>query len=296
MSNFALLEESYLSAIESQLKKSLDDVNYPEQTVVDSVKYSLLNPGKRTRALFTIGFCKLFGGEMNDALALACAVEMIHCYSLIHDDLPCMDDDDFRRGQPSNHKMFGEATALLAGDALLTGAFEVITRSRLSDSIKVKAIEVLSTCAGYKGMIGGQTIDLQSEEKQITLEELKHMHALKTGALFQASCVLGVLAATTKQEALDLGEKFSQKVGLAFQIVDDILDVEGTQEELGKPIGSDKEKNKSTFVTLLGLEESKKESERLSEEATGLLEENIEQSEHRDFLITLANKLLVRRK
>lgn len=294
MADFAFINEHYLKTIQTYLDRVFQNSKYPEQTVTDSAKYSLLNGGKRTRALFALGFCKLFGGEIKDSLPLAAAVEMVHCYSLIHDDLPCMDDDDMRRGQPSNHKQFGEATALLAGDSLLTHAFGVIADSHLNSEIKVQAISVLSECAGYKGMIGGQAIDLDSEDKQINLEQLEHMHSLKTGALFQASCVLGALASPNKEEGVLLAQKFSQKVGLAFQVTDDILDVTGTQEELGKPIGSDEENNKSTFVSLLGLEQSKQKAKELSEEAIALLND-LPQSEDRDFLIDLTNSLLVRK-
>lgn len=294
MVDFSKLKEKYLIQIEEELTKTFHTLPFPEQKIVDSVKYSLLNGGKRTRGLFTLGFCKLFSKDITNAFPLVSAVEMIHCYSLIHDDLPCMDNDDFRRGQPSNHKQFGEATALLAGDALLTQAFHIIVKGKLPDDTKVKAIEMLASCAGYQGMIGGQAIDLDSENKEISLEQLERMHRLKTGAMFQASCVLGVLAAQGSEEEIYLAQQFSSKIGLAFQIIDDILDQTSTQEELGKPIGSDLEQNKSTFVTLLGLEQSKLYAQQLSQEAIDLLLQ-LPKSDEREFLITLTQSLLIRR-
>ncbi len=231
--------------------------------VTKSARYSLTAGGKRIRPFLVSCFCKLCGGNENNALPLACALEMIHTYSLIHDDLPCMDDDDIRRGMPTNHKLFGEATAVLAGDALLTEAFAVIVNSSLSDKAKINAVRVLSEKAGILGMIGGQEIDLASEGKHISLETLYTLQRKKTGMLIEAACLLGCIAAGKQDKyVLDCVSSFAHAFGLAFQITDDILDVTGTTEELGKSIGSDEKEHKCTFVTHLGLDGAKKEAEK----------------------------------
>ena len=229
--------------------------------VTNSAEYSLTAGGKRIRPFLVFSFCRLCGGNEADAMRLACAVEMVHTYSLIHDDLPCMDNDDFRRGKPTNHKVFGEARAVLAGDALLTEAFGVIVKSKLSDKSKVDAVGVLSEKAGILGMIGGQEIDLSSEGKEISLDVLRTLQRKKTGMLIEAACLLGCIATDCNdRNILESASEFAHRFGLAFQITDDILDVIGTSEELGKDIGSDAEENKCTFVTHLGLEGAKTEA------------------------------------
>ena len=219
---------------------------------------------------------------------------MIHTYSLIHDDLPCMDDDDMRRGKPSCHKKFGESYALLAGDALLTQAFVTCSTSALAkkDSKKaIKAISILSSLAGSNGMIGGQVIDLSSEGKKINLETLKKMDKLKTGALIKAACLMGAVIADADEEKLSAASVYAEKLGHAFQIVDDILDVIGDEKLLGKPIGSDAQSNKSTYVSLMGLEESEKQAELLTKQAIESLDIFGDEAE---FLIRLAKKLASR--
>lgn len=229
--------------------------------VTDSARYSLTAGGKRIRPYLVRCFSRLCGGNDDNAITLGCALEMIHTYSLIHDDLPCMDNDDFRRGKPTNHKVFGEARAVLAGDALLTEAFGVIVKSKLSDKSKVDAVGVLSEKAGILGMIGGQEIDLSSECKEISLDVLRTLQRKKTGMLIEAACLLGCIAAEcNNKDILESASIFAHSFGLAFQITDDILDVIGTSEELGKDIGSDAEENKCTFVTHLGLEGAKTEA------------------------------------
>lgn len=270
MSEFTF--ENYLEMIENYLDNSIEKSCYDEEIVADAMKYSLQNGGKRIRPVLVLEFCRLCGGDVKKALPFAAAIEMIHTYSLIHDDLPCMDDDDMRRGKPSCHKKFGEEYALLAGDALLTLAFETAAKAELSDFQIVSAIRALSSHAGYQGMIGGQTVDLMSECKVISLDRLKTMDNLKTGKLINCSALLGCIAGNADNEKISCAEKFTSAIGLAFQIVDDILDVTSTADKLGKPIGSDNEKNKSTYVSILGLEKSKEYAEKLTNEAMNALE------------------------
>ena len=243
------------------------------KTVTDSVRYSLTAGGKRIRPFLVFCFCNLCGGKEEDAVPLACAIEMVHTYSLIHDDLPCMDNDDYRRGKPINHKVFGEATAVLAGDALLTEAFSVIVNSTLSDNSKVCAVRVLSEKAGLLGMIGGQEIDLSSEGKQISLETLYTLQRKKTGMLIEAACLLGCNSANVDDKnILRHASDFAHSFGLAFQITDDILDITGTTEELGKNVGSDEKENKCTFVSHLGLDGAKAEAKKHADRAIEILE------------------------
>ena len=226
--------------------------------VDDAMKYSLLAGGKRLRPILLMATADALGANGYDYLPAACALEMIHTYSLIHDDLPCMDNDDYRRGRLTNHKVFGEAMALLAGDGLLTLAFEVMAEQRnVKPSTLVEVIHETAMCAGNFGMVGGQALDLEAEGKKISAKELKTLHEGKTGALFIAAIRGGArLAGATDEQLLALTH-FAELVGLAFQIEDDILDVTGTQEELGKPTGSDDKNDKSTYVTLYGLEKAR---------------------------------------
>ena len=240
-------------------------------TLFESMLYSLKNGGKRVRPVLAVLFCEACGGEASDVLPLACAVEYIHTYSLIHDDLPCMDNDDYRRGKPSNHKVYGEAAALLAGDSLLTYAFEMIyegaQRGCYSAETAIEAVGILSHLSGAYGMAGGQLVDLESEGKSVALDTLKFMDELKTGALIKAACLLGCAAAGASYELKKAAEAFAENIGLAFQIKDDILDVTSTAEKLGKPIGSDAANDKSTYVGLLGLDTCKKLVEELTDKA-----------------------------
>lgn len=245
--------------------------------IFDSMRYSVENGGKRVRPLLTLLFCDACGGDVKKALPLADAVEYIHTYSLIHDDLPCMDNDDFRRGKPSNHKVYGEAFALLAGDGLLTAAFERITDLQKSGfysaEVAVNSVYTLSHLAGSRGMIGGQVIDLLNEDNEnADVESLMLMDNLKTGALIEAACVLGCIAAEADDEKINAAAEFARKIGLAFQIKDDILDVTSTFEKLGKMAGSDEQNGKSTYVALLGVEECQVLVDKLTEEAMEALE------------------------
>ncbi len=283
--------DSYLALIEDFLDNSIEKSCYNEEIVADAMRYSLSNGGKRIRPVLVLEFCRLCGGDVKKALPFAAAIEMIHTYSLIHDDLPCMDDDDMRRGKPSCHKKFGEEYALLAGDGLLTLAFETLTKADLSDAQKVSAVKALASHAGYQGMIGGQTVDLMSECKVVSLDRLRTMDNLKTGKLINCAAILGCIAANADEEKTERALKFTSAVGLAFQIVDDILDVTSTEEKLGKPIGSDSEKEKSTYVSLLGIEKSKEYAKELTGEAVNALSYFGDDAE---FLKNLALKLLER--
>ena len=224
----------------------------PQKTLFSSMRYSLLGGGKRLRPIFVFDFCHMCGGEWKKAASFAAAVEMIHTYSLIHDDLPCMDNDDYRRGRLTNHKVYGEAIAVLAGDALLTAAFAQIAKAPFTAETRIRAVEVLSRLAGELGMVGGQVLDMEGETRQCTQQEVIDIHTRKTGALIQAGCVLGVLAGGGSEEQISAAINFADNIGLAFQIRDDMLDVIGNSQELGKATGSDEQKN--TFVQLYGLD------------------------------------------
>ncbi len=245
------------------------------EIICDAVRYSLLAGGKRLRPVLMLEFCRMCGGDVENAAVIACTVEMIHTFSLIHDDLPCMDNDDFRRGMPSCHKAYPENIALLAGDALNTMAFAVIADQAMQGVIDARtAVMLISTLAeatGIDGMIGGQVIDLQSEGKESDVEQLSILQSYKTGALIGAACVMGVILAG-KYDMIQAAGEYAMAIGRAFQIIDDILDVTGNFEELGKPIGSDAQQNKSTFVTALGIDGAYDEARRLTTEALEILD------------------------
>lgn len=264
------MKNEWLEQIESALKEAAAVPDMPYKQTAEAMAYSLEAGGKRLRPMLALEFCRLAGGEPEKAMPFACAVEMIHTYSLIHDDLPCMDNDDMRRGKPSCHKAFGEATALLAGDALLTKAFEMLSKAELPPERIVKAAAILSRCAGIDGMIGGQAVDLLNEVQAPDFSTLELTCRLKTAALLQAACLLGTAAAGSDQMA-DKAREYGLNLGLAFQIVDDILDVTGDSALLGKPVGSDAENGKTTFVTLCGLEKARELAEKYSRGAVEVL-------------------------
>ena len=225
----------------------------PQQPLYDSIQYSLLAGGKRLRPILAFEFCRMCGTDWKKAAPFAAAIEMIHTYSLIHDDLPAMDNDDFRRGRPTNHKVYGEAMAILAGDALLTDAFAVASQAEVKNLQALRdAIEILAQCAGSAGMVGGQVLDIMSEERELTEQEVLNIQNRKTGCLISAACSLGVIAGGGSEAQFDAACQFAAGLGLAFQIRDDMLDVIGTQEEMGKSVGTDDTKN--TFVKLYGLD------------------------------------------
>lgn len=275
MSGYKERYDRYYQAVEAALPRYLPQGDAPQKTVREAMAYSLLGGGKRLRGVLCLAFCEISGGRMEEAMPFACALEMVHCYSLIHDDLPCMDDDDLRRGKPSCHIRFGEAMAVLAGDGLLTLAFETMLDPALTGGCPpervARAAGELAKAIGTGGMVGGQVIDIESEGKAISQGELSHLHALKTGALIRASARMGCIVAGAGEELLQRADAYAENIGLAFQITDDILDVTASQEALGKPIGSDKEQGKTTYVTLFGLERSRQMAQDLSDKAVGSL-------------------------
>lgn len=228
----------------------------PQKELFEAMRYSLLAGGKRLRPVMVLAFCELCGGNADAALPFAAAIEMVHTYSLIHDDLPCMDNDDLRRGKPTNHRVFGEAKAVLAGDGLLTAAFSQLASAKLPAKQVVEAVRVLSLCAGELGMVGGQVLDMDAENRICTEQEVIDIQSRKTGALISAACQLGVIAAGGSIEQQNAAAAYADALGLAFQIRDDILDVIGDAQKLGKATGTDE--NKNTFVRLYGIETCKK--------------------------------------
>lgn len=242
----------------------------PQGVLFESIEYSLLSGGKRLRSTLALEFCRMIGGEWKKALPFAAAIEMIHTYSLIHDDLPCMDNDDFRRGKPTNHKVYGDAMAILAGDALLTDAFTVASTAQLPAQAVLEAIQVLSECAGSLGMVGGQVLDIQSQNRMLTEQEVLDVQTRKTGALIRAACAMGAIAGGATPEQYDAACQYAAGLGLAFQIRDDMLDVIGSAEELGKGVGTDQDKN--TFVRLCGLQKCEELVHRYTDYAVSALQ------------------------
>lgn len=262
----------------------------PQKQLFEAMEYSLLAGGKRLRPIFAMEFCRMCGGDWKQAAPFGAAVEMIHTYSLIHDDLPCMDNDDYRRGRLTNHNVYGEAMAVLAGDALLTDAFVVAASAKLEKPENIAfAVSVLGECAGSLGMVGGQVLDIMSEQRECTEEEVLAIQSRKTGALINAACVLGVIAAGGSEAQLAAAGRFAGALGLAFQIRDDMLDVIGTTEEMGKGVGTDAAKN--TFVKIYGLEEC----DRLVQKYTDAALEALNEFKDSTFMATLAKNLVARR-
>ena len=280
----------YRSFIEEYLKNWLKKFeDEPQKILYDAMSYSLLGGGKRIRPILTLEFCRLCCGDWQKAAPFAAAIEMIQTYSLIHDDLPAMDNDDFRRGKPTNHKVFGEGMAILAGDALLSDAFSCVAAADLPAKDIAFAVSVLAQNIGSLGMVGGQVLDIMSEERELSEQEVLDVQSRKTGALINASCALGVIAGGGTEEQLKAACGFAGLLGLAFQIRDDMLDVIGTQEELGKGVGTDEAKN--TFVRLYGLEKC----EELVEKYTSMAIEQLKAFSDTDYIITLARSLTGRK-
>lgn len=291
------LMKNYRILIEEELENCLKLSGVDDNKVLEAMRYSLLNGGKRIRAIIALEACKACGKPFENAMPFACALEMVHAYSLIHDDLPCMDDDDIRRGKPSCHKKFGEAEALLTGDALLTLAFKTVADARkipLTTESIVEAVATLADYAGIKGMIGGQVIDMELEGEQTELERVKKMYEGKTCALFKASAKLGCLAAFAPREYIDQMEKYACKLGMAFQIKDDLLDIDGDESIIGKPVGSDGENGKCTYVSLVGKEKSIEDMEGYTNAAVDAL--SLFADEKKANLIQLAEMLTEREK
>ena len=288
--NFNTRSSEYREFIEDYLDKGCFQYPMePQQELFSAMRYSLLAGGKRLRPIFVFDFCRMCGGDWKTAAPFAAAVEMIHTYSLIHDDLPCMDNDDYRRGRLTNHKVYGEAVAVLAGDALLTAAFSYLAKAEFSPEMRIRAVEVLAHCAGELGMVGGQVLDMQSEQRQCTEKEVLDFQSRKTGALIRAACVLGVLAGSGSESQIKAAEAFAGHLGLAFQIRDDMLDVIGNAKELGKAIGVDSSKN--TFVQLFGIEACDK----LVRSHTDMALDALSAFEQPEFMRSLAQALTDRR-
>jgi geranylgeranyl diphosphate synthase, type II len=273
--------DRYLSAraeiVERALALSVAESDGPAGRLFEAMRYSLLAGGKRLRPVLVLAACEAVGGSVDAAMGFACAIEMIHTYSLIHDDLPCMDDDDLRRGRPTNHKVYGEAIATLAGDGLLTDAFAVVARSalspnaRVSPSIMLEVIAELAEAAGSVGMVGGQVIDLLGEGSAIELRELEHLHSKKTGELFVAAVCGGARIGGADETQLDALRTYAKALGLAFQVVDDLLDVEESAEQLGKRTQKDEARGKATYPSLLGVARSREMASDLAAKARDAL-------------------------
>lgn len=288
MSYNSLMKE-YQQFIEEYMKQNCFQYKTePQQLLFESMRYSLLAGGKRLRPIFVFDFCRMCGGNWNDAAPFAAAVEMVHTYSLIHDDLPCMDNDDYRRGKLTNHKVYGEAIAVLAGDGLLTAAFSYLSKAPFDSDTRIQAVGLLSQYAGELGMVGGQVLDMESESRQCTKQEVLDIQSRKTGALICAACALGVLAGGGSTEQMNAAVEYAEHLGLAFQIRDDMLDVIGDATELGKAVGVDTEKN--TFVQLYGIEKC----DALVKEHTQKAIEALEIFPDNEFMKTLAQELTAR--
>ncbi|MDY4010977.1 MAG: farnesyl diphosphate synthase [Fusobacterium gastrosuis] len=295
--NFKAYLDSKTVFFEEELKKELNELSYPD-VISEGMKYSILNGGKRLRPILLFATLDLLGIDLNKGVKSAIALEMIHSYSLVHDDLPALDNDNYRRGQLTTHKKFGEAEAILIGDALLTHAFYLLSEKNLTilDSDKiVKIISKTALYSGINGMIGGQTIDIESENKKIDLETLKYIHSHKTGKLLKLPIEIACIIAEANEETTNILIEFSELIGLAFQVKDDILDIEGTFEEIGKPVGSDSILNKSTYPSILGMDESKKILKHNIQKAKKLILDNFGE-ERGNILIVLADYIENRKK
>lgn len=283
----------YKNLVDSKLSEFFNPSGMSYDGLIESMHYSLTAGGKRIRPTLVLEFCRISGGDVEKALPVACAIEMLHTYSLIHDDLPCMDNDDLRRGKPTNHVVYGECTATLAGDALQAEAFGTIARSELPAENKIACVEILADAVGSDGMCAGQYLDMVGESKRLTEEELEDINSRKTGALLIAACRMGVAAAGGSGEMLEAAAHYGACVGAAFQIRDDILDVISTSEELGKPIGSDAQEHKNTYMALLGESKCMEMIEKLTNQAKSALCGAFDDTK---FLCDLADSMVTRRK
>ena len=284
--------EEYRVTIDTALEKCfLLPENLPQAGLAEAMRYSLLAGGKRIRPMLVLEFCRIAGGDTDKAMPVACGIEMLHTYSLIHDDLPCMDNDTLRRGKPTNHVVYGECTAVLAGDTLQAEAFGSILRADLPAERRAACASILADAVGIDGMCCGQYLDMLWEGRKLSEQELTDINSRKTGALLAAACRMGVAAAGGSQIMLDAAGHFGAAIGMAFQIRDDMLDVLSTEEELGKPIGSDEQENKNTYMVLLGKEGCEQTIAKLTKFAKDILSEAFEDTA---FLRELADALSVR--
>ena len=284
--------EEYKKLIDEKLNAYFSPKGMSFDGLLEAMDYSLTAGGKRIRPMLVLEFCRVSGGDIDKALPVACAIEMIHTYSLIHDDLPCMDNDDLRRGRPTNHKVYGECTATLAGDALQAEAFGAILRSSLPAKRRCDCAEILAGAAGVDGICGGQYLDMLGEGKKLSDSELNDINTRKTGAMLVAACQMGVAAAGGGAARLEAAGRYGAALGAAFQIRDDILDVTSTMEELGKTVGSDAQEHKNTYMALYGQEKCEQIIDRLTEFAKSILAEQFDDTA---FLDALADSLARRK-
>ncbi|CAH2031610.1 polyprenyl synthetase family protein [Trichlorobacter ammonificans] len=274
--DFTAYLKERIALVDQALDQYLPAEEKRPQSIHTAMRYSIFAGGKRVRPVLMLAACETVGGKLEAALPAACAMEMIHTYSLIHDDLPAMDDDDFRRGRPTNHKVFGEAIAILAGDGLLTEAFKLLSDPRINGDIpaatRLAVISEIATCAGTFGMVGGQVVDMESEGKpEMDLPTVQYIHTHKTGALIKAAVVAGALLGGADEQGLAAIRRYGEAAGLAFQIADDILDIEGTTEEIGKDAGSDEARGKATYPAVMGLAAAKQEAQAMMDDAFAAL-------------------------
>ena len=297
MNDFQVYLKEKTDFFETELKKELKELSYPK-TIAKGMEYAVLNGGKRLRPFLLFTTLELLNENISKGVKSAIALEMIHSYSLVHDDLPALDNDDYRRGKLTTHKVFGEAEGILIGDSLLTYAFYVLSQKNLeflSSEQIVKIISKTSEYAGINGMIGGQMIDIQSENKKIDLETLKYIHSHKTGKLIKLPIEIACIIANIEKDKREFLEEYADLIGIAFQVKDDILDVEGTFEELGKPVGSDIDLHKATYPSILGMEESKKILNDTVEKAKKIIKNNFGEEKGKN-LISLADFIKNRNK
>ena len=283
--------KEYKALIDTKLAEYFRADDMPQAGLFEAMRYSLNAGGKRIRPILVLEFCRITGGDCDKSLPVACAIEMLHTYSLIHDDLPCMDNDDLRRGKPTNHVVYGECTATLAGDALQAEAFGTILRSELPAESRAECARILADAVGADGMCGGQFLDMIGENKLLTAAELDEINSRKTGALLIAACTMGVAAAGGNEKQSEAARRFGAAIGAAFQIRDDMLDVISTSEQLGKPIGSDAQEHKNTYMALYGAERCMKMIEKLTEVAKAALNEAFDDTA---FLCDLADSMVTR--
>lgn len=282
----------YKKYVDAKLSEYFKPSGLSYDGLLESMHYSLTAGGKRIRPMLVLEFCRISGGNIEKTLPVACAIEMLHTYSLIHDDLPCMDNDALRRGKPTNHVVYGECTATLAGDALQAEAFGTIARSQLPAEARVTCVEILADAVGSDGMCAGQYLDMVGEHKLLSEDELNDINSRKTGSLLAAACRMGVAAAEGNKAMLEAAAQYGACVGAAFQIRDDILDVISTSEELGKPIGSDAQEHKNTYMTLLGEYKCMQMIEKLTDQAKNAIAGAFEDTK---FLCELADSMVTRK-
>lgn len=282
----------YKKYVDAKLSEYFKPSGLSYDGLLESMHYSLTAGGKRIRPMLVLEFCRISGGNIENTLPVACAIEMLHTYSLIHDDLPCMDNDALRRGKPTNHVVYGECTATLAGDALQAEAFGTIARSQLSAEARVTCVEILADAVGSDGMCAGQYLDMVGENKLLSDDELNDINSRKTGSLLTAACRMGVAAAGGNKAMLDAAAQYGACVGAAFQIRDDILDVISTSEELGKPVGSDAQEQKNTYMALLGEDKCMQMIEKLTDQAKNAIAGAFEDTK---FLCELADSMVTRK-